>query len=1166
MSHGFPHAPSCFALDEELSLFCICTKAGTVRVYGRPGVEFISYHPSEGSVIQAHFVPGQGRLVTLGDNNELSLWEIVDTQLELVETISDFKKPIFSICVTPNKKQSYIGTELGDVHVLDLDTFKFTDIVVQRDLITEKVSDDFKVSPGGVECIRCINQDQCVIGYQRGILVLFDISKLSVKQTYISRKELSSVYIIDESKFVSCHRDGGFAVWSTILSSSTKHVDQIYGPHPCKPIDKLYAFDNERTLIFSGGMPRAQYGDRSTLSVHHGPIERKVFEFTSKVIDFFVVAKKVIVVLAEEEIVAISLNDFKQIPLPYLFPLHCSAITNVIHAPGVPQEIVTKLTDTLSNDDWSTAPWPITGGKLPDKIEKDDKEEKKDKSKGAEAEKCELILTGHEDGSVRIYDATGVVMKLLACIRTNFVFNERCHEASRSVDQDEDEFLQFTKVGFFDPYSDDPRFAVKKLAFNSETGTLVVGGTAGQVLVLGLEKKNDPKVVTLNLVGDRDQFVWKGHDELNYDPEGNLKSNYHVFCLVQVLPPAGLTALAITEKWGLVAAGTAHGFGCVDLLSEQVVMFKCTLSVSDLGGVGAHSGDMVRRKSFKKSLRESFRRLRKGRSQRGKTAKNLDDVKPVERQVESRIMQDDGLSSMVRSLVFSDAYILSHANTSRTFWASTNQGSVFVYTLKRSGDDNQATMSLCKEIHLKHHAPVLGVFVVDSHGYLCHENPPKESPIPNLWRVVICSEEQIKVFSLPQLKPLHKVKLTANEGSRLRKLQAAEFSNSERNEFCLVAMTNQGQAMVFSLPDLRRIITADCCRKDDINGISSTVFTPFGEGFYLNSASELDRVSVSATKATAPMGVLVLDEDARPKRKRSVKKKDTVKEKEVAKEIIKERRSSTPEKRRSSTPERKDRKSATLEKKDKEPTAEKKDNKVTTENDRKVDTKESHDKRKQQTIAIEKIEDGTGERRVESEHVDERKVKEQVEEGEGYKVETVEVVVTKKAVVVSEETRVVNGRDPDLIGKIIGNFTEEVTGGLEDLESPNTDSGISSVVEEMKSLEVSPSATDAEDSTIIIERSQEQQIESTTVHELTEKMQQTTQEGQMDKIAEKKLVKVVEHMSSSMQESRCSSQNQTTKKVMQSSTSSNSTSNSKNSRSRKRKGRNGNGTLPNGSK
>lgn len=77
--------------------------------------------------------------MTLGENNELSLWEIVDTQLELVETFSDFEKRIFSICITPNKKQILIGTEQGDVHVLDVETFKFTDVVAQRDLITEKV-------------------------------------------------------------------------------------------------------------------------------------------------------------------------------------------------------------------------------------------------------------------------------------------------------------------------------------------------------------------------------------------------------------------------------------------------------------------------------------------------------------------------------------------------------------------------------------------------------------------------------------------------------------------------------------------------------------------------------------------------------------------------------------------------------------------------------------------------------------------------------------------------------------------------------------------------------------------------------------------------------------------------------------------------------------------
>ena len=37
------------------------------------------------------------------------------------------------------------------------------------------------------------------------------------------------------------------------------------------------------------------------------------------------------------------------------------------------------------------------------------------------------------------------------------------------------------KVGSFDPYSDDPRLAVKKVVLCADTGVLVVGGTAGQV-------------------------------------------------------------------------------------------------------------------------------------------------------------------------------------------------------------------------------------------------------------------------------------------------------------------------------------------------------------------------------------------------------------------------------------------------------------------------------------------------------------------------------------------------------------------------------------------------------------------------------------------------------------------------------------------------------------
>ena len=45
--------------------------------------------------------------------------------------------------------------------------------------------------------------------------------------------------------------------------------------------------------------------------------------------------------------------------------------------------------------------------------------------------------------------------------------------------EEEDEWPPFKKVGQFDPYSDDPRLAVKKVFFCGSTGKLVIGGTAG---------------------------------------------------------------------------------------------------------------------------------------------------------------------------------------------------------------------------------------------------------------------------------------------------------------------------------------------------------------------------------------------------------------------------------------------------------------------------------------------------------------------------------------------------------------------------------------------------------------------------------------------------------------------------------------------------------------
>lgn len=81
-----------------------------------------------------------------------------------------------------------------------------------------------------------------------------------------------------------------------------------------------------------------------------------------------------------------------------------------------------------------------------------------------------------------------------------------------------------------------------------------------------------------------------------------------------------------------------------------------------------------------------------------------------------------------------------------------------------------------KELKLKHHAPVVNIFVVDKNGVpVCSVSEQEvgrtaKADMSAGHSVVISSEEQFKVFSLPTLRPRNKEKLTAVDGSRVRKL------------------------------------------------------------------------------------------------------------------------------------------------------------------------------------------------------------------------------------------------------------------------------------------------------------------------------------------------------------------------------------------------------------
>lgn len=222
------------------------------------------------------------------------------------------------------------------------------------------------------------------------------------------------------------------------------------------------------------------------------------------------------------------------------------------------------------------------------------------------------------------------------------------------------------------------------------------------------------------------------------------------------------------------------------------------------------SGDtpISRRKSIKKSLRESFRRLRKGRGGSPTPGQNTMMLsKSNERAIEARSI-DESYSSMVRCLTLTKTFIFNGHTPSWSLWVGLNRGTVQVYVLSHTCD----AATLAKEIHLRHGAPILDILIIDNTNKQVNS---KSDFTQQQHKVLICSEEQLKLFTLPSLRPYGKLKLTALEGCKLRRIGLAKFSEDPKDNYS-ICLTNTGDVSIISLPDLRRFFTINCMRREDI--------------------------------------------------------------------------------------------------------------------------------------------------------------------------------------------------------------------------------------------------------------------------------------------------------------------------------------------------------------
>ena len=472
--HGFPHRPSALAYDKKLNLLAIGSREGSLRVYGRAGVEFTALIDQERKIDTITFIDNTSQLLAKCEDNSIHLFEIPNSltadvnssELILVKSFEHFvidlendersaSNRITTLSVHSSHAKIFLATEDGQIHVLNTKNFEL-DEPIGLEKVQSQIPNDQPRLLGAAEQIleHPLDPDRLLIGYNRGQLVLWNLATGQIDKFYSSGQQIESVCwsSTDGDEFISSHNDGSYIVWSINDSVTPSQQAKItYGPFPCKPISKIYGKANENLIIFSGGMPRQLHGERHTVSIIQGindSAKHQVLDLTSKVVDFVVLEQqRALIILADEELVAIDLNDseWSQFKLPYLSSVHSSPITFSQIYSDVPDELVARLKEiglkqTIGKH--SNREWPVQGGYLKEKVY---------------APNNVLLITGHENGSVRVWNISDCAMSPLCTINTAKYFGTEDDIAPIDQDEDGDEWPPFKKIGIFDPFSDDPR-------------------------------------------------------------------------------------------------------------------------------------------------------------------------------------------------------------------------------------------------------------------------------------------------------------------------------------------------------------------------------------------------------------------------------------------------------------------------------------------------------------------------------------------------------------------------------------------------------------------------------------------------------------------------------------------------------------------------------------
>ncbi|CAH2085086.1 unnamed protein product [Euphydryas editha] len=128
--HGFPFSPTALAWDPIQKLLAIGDKGGNIRLLGGPGVDAHVRHEAGEAVLHVKFLINEGALVTATADDQLHLWTFRQKLPQRVQSLKFQRERITCLHLPLQSKWIHVGTERGNVHVVNIETFALSGYVI----------------------------------------------------------------------------------------------------------------------------------------------------------------------------------------------------------------------------------------------------------------------------------------------------------------------------------------------------------------------------------------------------------------------------------------------------------------------------------------------------------------------------------------------------------------------------------------------------------------------------------------------------------------------------------------------------------------------------------------------------------------------------------------------------------------------------------------------------------------------------------------------------------------------------------------------------------------------------------------------------------------------------------------------------------------------------